>query len=417
MRALIAKEIREHLAAPVLAFVVLAVLVAANTIKPANAELFSPTSFRMGPVGSYLNYRDPTAPVPLVSGSFLGTYVVVACALAIVLGALMSWNEQLRHTWDFLIHRPVTRTRILLSKLLAGAVMYLLAVLVPLAWLSCWCAIPGNIPAPWTMSYVLRGLDTVTVGFLLFVASFLCGVRTARWYGTRFMPLLVCVCIVLVMATMQSIAAFYAAACLLLAVLLAAVWSVFVRQTAGGRFATTCLICAGVVAATVFSAYIVLGYLTAPFVTDQPEPSVGWTTNGEPRVVYTYYQTGKCVMKTLDDEIVKETACTWSGSSGLVPMAALASWSPFPAAWFPGARAPSVQVVPGSYYRPLLVDYDGGYVVEYDQPGRVLGARRNAAERKADPGFREDRERLVPQQHVVRADSRHHEPGQNVAGR
>ena len=115
---------------------------------------------------------------------------VVACPLAgLFLGVLHVLSEKHRDLWAFLVHRPISRTTIVLAKSSAGLVLYFVAAGVPVAAMNVWLSIPGNVPAPFYGPMVLPGLADVLTGSVYYLAGLLISMRDARWYGSRVLPL------------------------------------------------------------------------------------------------------------------------------------------------------------------------------------------------------------------------------------
>ncbi|MEE8458604.1 MAG: hypothetical protein V3S08_01955 [Phycisphaerales bacterium] len=129
---------------------------------------------------------------------------VVACPLAgLLLGVLHVVTEKRRDLWAFLVHRPVSRTTIMLAKTSAGLVLYFLAVGIPVAAANAWLALPGNVASPFYGPMVLPGLADVLTGAVYYLAGLLISMRDARWYGSRVLPVGVAViCSVIVVSVL-----------------------------------------------------------------------------------------------------------------------------------------------------------------------------------------------------------------------
>jgi ABC-2 family transporter protein len=168
MRALIAKELREHL-----------VLAGIGLAAGLGLALLTGT----GPAQSGVS-------MPIGSESYLKQLAVVSYVVAAGLGFLLSWKEELRGTWTFLLHRPVSRGQVLAGKLLAGMALYMLATGIPFLALAAWSAVPGSYPAPWSSDYVRAGAILLAGGLPVLVGAFSAGASQARWYTTRFTPVL-----------------------------------------------------------------------------------------------------------------------------------------------------------------------------------------------------------------------------------
>jgi len=105
------------------------------------------------------------------------------------LGLLQILQDQRRGRWEFLTHRPISRTEIFFAKVLAGAALYLLAATVPLAAVTGWVATPGHLAAPFDWHMVLPRLGDLFEGLMWYATGLLVAARKARWIGSRLMPI------------------------------------------------------------------------------------------------------------------------------------------------------------------------------------------------------------------------------------
>lgn len=164
-----------------------------------------------------------THPVPFGSDDWPLTTLLLGAAAAVAMGLWQTLGESVQGTWALLLHRPCERRTIILSKLAAGGGCLLLCLGLPLLFYALWAATPGTHANPfhWWMAFpTVTALAFLCVSHL---AAFLCGLRPARWWGSRFFPavavaflwipimatpwnlawtwlLLVCACVVLLLA-------------------------------------------------------------------------------------------------------------------------------------------------------------------------------------------------------------------------
>src|SRR5438132_3463249 len=150
MKTLIAKELRENFKWGALGLVLLTSLLL--FLCHSYSDVLK--SFPMGP-----GWEDNDKLQPLISSQFLTQASWLFAILALLLGCFQIHNETHHDLWAFLVHRPITRTRIFLGKILAGLVLYLLAAGVPLLCFIVWVAIPGHVAAPfeWSMALPVLG--------------------------------------------------------------------------------------------------------------------------------------------------------------------------------------------------------------------------------------------------------------------
>jgi hypothetical protein len=112
----------------------------------------------------------------------------ISVILAISAGFLQTLGESRMGTSLFWIHRPVSRTGLVGVKLAVGLTVYIVLAATPIIFCAIWSAIPGHFPAPfeWSMTYKAWWI-LLDIG-LLYLAAFLSGIRPARWFGSRLLP-------------------------------------------------------------------------------------------------------------------------------------------------------------------------------------------------------------------------------------
>jgi len=127
--------------------------------------------------------------VPFISTGFVYYSVVCMGGLAIGLGLKQSAWEDMQKTYYFLLHRPISRREIFVTKLVVGIVaivaIYTIAILIH-GW---WGATPGTHGGPFEWSMSLGAWRQGLVFPLLYLGAFVSGLRRANWFGTRLAPL------------------------------------------------------------------------------------------------------------------------------------------------------------------------------------------------------------------------------------
>ncbi len=166
---------------------------------------------------------------PLVGDAFHLVTAMGFPAAGSALGLIQGLIDRRRGRWDFVTHRPISRTRIFFAKTIAGAGLYVLISAIPLAAAAKWIEIPGNVAAPFDWHMILPRIADLFSGLVWYVAGLLIAARQARWIGSRLMPvglaiLASVVAFGLAMNLPEAIAIFAAA----LAILLPAAWGAFV---------------------------------------------------------------------------------------------------------------------------------------------------------------------------------------------
>jgi hypothetical protein len=131
-----------------------------------------------------------TSEVPFVGSEFDNAYACISCVFALALGFRQSAVESSRGTFLFLLHRPLTRDRIMVTKLATGLAALVGVGGVPILLYGWWASVPGNVPAPfeWSMTAAAWNFALV-IAPALYLGAFLSGIRPGRWFGTRLLPL------------------------------------------------------------------------------------------------------------------------------------------------------------------------------------------------------------------------------------
>jgi hypothetical protein len=184
VRAIALKELREIWAFAALA-VALYVGLVNNQIGNWNALL-----------GSFLGWIPGLKPCacpslfPFLHDSFQTPNTFIAATLAIALGLRQSAWEPSQGTAHYLLHLPLSRSGIFLSKLLVGISLLLICTLLPIVSYATWAATPGTHAAPFEWSMARPTFQIWLTMPLIYLGAFLTGIRPARWYGSRLLPLI-----------------------------------------------------------------------------------------------------------------------------------------------------------------------------------------------------------------------------------
>jgi hypothetical protein len=141
----------------------------------------------LGASMAYVIHRSPDETLLIGDGFHLVTAMGFSAA-GFVLGLIQVLVDRRPGRWDFVSHRPISRTRIFFAKVVAGAALYLLACVIPLAAAIGWIAIPGNVAAPFDWHMTLPRLADLFSGLVWYAAGLLVAARQARWIGSRLMP-------------------------------------------------------------------------------------------------------------------------------------------------------------------------------------------------------------------------------------
>jgi hypothetical protein len=145
-----------------------------------------------------------TQEVPFIGAGFTMFFTFVSVAFAVALGFRQSAWELARGTYLLLLHRPISRDRIFLTKLAVGLGVLLLGASLPIVLYAWWAAVPGNHPSPFDWSMTGQAWRTTFLIPLLYLGAFLSGLRPARWFGTRLLPLVATAMLLLLLDELPS---------------------------------------------------------------------------------------------------------------------------------------------------------------------------------------------------------------------
>jgi ABC-type transport system involved in multi-copper enzyme maturation permease subunit len=179
--AIIRKELRETRAFAALAvalyFMYLSKLT--GTLSPLLTSLF----------GLVPGMNAEVPDVPFVEGNFLIILFFIGVALAITLGFRQSAWDSSQGTALYLLHLPLTRNSIFLTKLSTGIGILLVCTLLPIVIYATWAAMPGTHAGPFEWSMTEPAFHIWLLMPLAYLGAFASGIRPARWFGSRLLPL------------------------------------------------------------------------------------------------------------------------------------------------------------------------------------------------------------------------------------
>jgi hypothetical protein len=123
------------------------------------------------------------------TGDFNGFFEFLSVLFAIALGFRQSAWESARGTYLFLLHRPLRRDAVFLTKLAVGSGVLLVCGSVPVVLYAAWAAAAGHHAGPFEWSMANAVWKILFLMPLVYLGAFLSGLRPARWFGTRLLPL------------------------------------------------------------------------------------------------------------------------------------------------------------------------------------------------------------------------------------
>jgi hypothetical protein len=155
------------------------------------AALLLVASTNMGwlSVTGLFGFGQSAGTIPFLNDAFAAQFAVVAFVLAVALGLRQSLGDFLGDAYLFLLHRPLSRTQVVASKLTVGLAIYLICGAVPILLYAWWASLPGTHASPFDWSMTLVAWLTWAAITPIYLGAFLSGLRPAAWFGTRLAPL------------------------------------------------------------------------------------------------------------------------------------------------------------------------------------------------------------------------------------
>jgi hypothetical protein len=177
--ALFKKELREL--APIGLAACLGLLVA--VVAQMRLEVF-----RFLPFSLLGLHSGEVASVPFLDRAIHTPLALIAGVIATLIAAHQTGREDLGRTFSFLLHLPMRRTSVFLTKILAGCLAYLAALSLPVLVYALWVASPGHYPSPFFWSMIGIPFALILAFMIGYLGWFLTFLRPARVFGTRLFP-------------------------------------------------------------------------------------------------------------------------------------------------------------------------------------------------------------------------------------
>lgn len=233
--------------------------------------------------GSYYDI-DPTPPLVRLEGIY-----ILASAYGVVLGLLQGLSDT-RGTSDFFLHRPCSRTRLAIAKLLGGSLLFWVPGMGAVALMTVWAGF-GRFASPFRAWMVLVPLLSWWIGYGFYLAATNVAWRQGRWFGPRLLPLVAPIPVAALVLAQASLALVFLA----LVLLTITYWLVNVHVLAcqehgartwnrgwdsAARLLTGVTLLVGLLSGIIFVGAIVVNL----FPRDWNFRSVVFTEEGEPRI-------------------------------------------------------------------------------------------------------------------------------------
>jgi len=138
-------------------------------------------------IGLWVLITAPATRMLFVSGeAALGaSWIAIPLAIALGLSQSIEFN---RRSSIFLLHMPIRREQLIGAKLMLGGLSLLLILGLPILVAAFAYSMPHR-NAPFYFSMTAYLWRVVLTSSMIYLTSFLCGVRPASWFGTRLLPI------------------------------------------------------------------------------------------------------------------------------------------------------------------------------------------------------------------------------------
>ena len=153
----------------------------------------------------------------------------VSIGLGLVLGFSHFWMSGFTGTWQFLIHRSITRPAVISAKLTAAAILMLC---LSIAWLLI-AGIAGKaerIIIPPESGMVALGMFYAYLGFIVYMGTALCAITKARWYTTRMFGLFFVFIMFIAILSQTSFTQAFFISVAFFAVLIVQIYEIFLQR-------------------------------------------------------------------------------------------------------------------------------------------------------------------------------------------
>jgi hypothetical protein len=201
--ALLRKELRECLPWMLFAAVFLTVfggIALWGQTRPENINSRYPW-FAPGTINTY-GYNFIKAYPVSQAGVFL---FMTSIGLGLILGVRQFQIENVTRTWGFLLQRSINRGTVLLSKLSAAVIVFIISQGLIWCFFFWYSRKPGLFAVRSSDRVFVEGWIFVILGFIAYLGTALSCLNSAKWYTTRLFSLLFTALMIVIVAGQWSL--------------------------------------------------------------------------------------------------------------------------------------------------------------------------------------------------------------------
>ncbi|MCK5000267.1 MAG: hypothetical protein KAS23_12055 [Anaerohalosphaera sp.] len=115
--------------------------------------------------------------------------LIASLAMGVILALRHFYVPFFTKTWQFTLHRSVSRLTVLSAKLTAATIAFIIALFIP--WLTIYSisCLGRLFPVPPSMTTFVEGILFILTGLVAYLAVAASAISTARWYTTKMFPI------------------------------------------------------------------------------------------------------------------------------------------------------------------------------------------------------------------------------------
>jgi hypothetical protein len=169
---------------------------------------------------TYYSILGVTGPLLLLSSIGLG----------LVLGIRHFWIPNFTRTWQFLLHRSVSRSTILAAKLTATMIAFIISLGPVWIGIYRYACRPEAFPIPQTPKIFIEGWIFIMLGLVTYLGTALSGLSRAKWYTTKIFGLIFAAIVIFSTFPQCSLVLIFTMIAVSAAILLSRIFDTFLKR-------------------------------------------------------------------------------------------------------------------------------------------------------------------------------------------